>query len=104
MKGKRKSKKEINKNDLQEALFKKALGYDVTEIVEEYVGDNEGEIKLSKKKITTKNVPPDMTALKILLDDQQKSVFEMTDQELFDEKVRLLCLLKQIQNDEGEKN
>ena len=97
MKGRNKRKKQIDKNDLEQALIKKALGYDATEVVEEYVGDGE-EIKLSKKKVTTKNVPPDMSALKLLLDETQKNVSEMTDQELYEEKVRLLCLLKEIQN------
>ncbi len=97
MKGRNKRKKQIDKNDLEQALIKKALGYDATEVVEEYVGDGE-EIKLSKKKVTTKNVPPDMSALKFLLDETQKNVSEMTDQELYEEKVRLLCLLKEIQN------
>ncbi len=98
MKGKSKRKRKFDKTDLEQALIKKALGYDATEVVEEYVGDGE-EIKLSKKKVTTKNVPPDMSALKFLLDESQKQVSEMTDQELFEEKVRLLCLLKEIQND-----
>ena len=96
MKGRNKRKKQIDKNDLEQALIKKALGYDATEVVEEYVGDGE-EIKLSKKKVTIKNVPPDMSAIKFLLDETQKEVSEMTDQELFEEKVRLLCLLKEIQ-------
>ena len=98
MKGRNKQKKKVDKTDLEQALIKKALGYDATEVVEEYVGDGD-EIKLSKKKVTTKNVPPDMSALKFLLDESQKQVGEMTDQELFEEKVRLLCLLKEIQND-----
>ena len=97
MKGRSKKTKQVDKKDLEQALIKKALGYDATEVVEEYVGDGE-EIKLSKKKVTTKNVPPDMSALKFLLDETQKQVSEMTDQELYDEKVRLLCLLKEIQN------
>ena len=96
MKGRNKRKKQIDKNDLEQALIKKALGYDATEVVEEYVGDGE-EIKLSKKKVTIKNVPPDMSAIMFLLDETQKEVSEMTDQELFEEKVRLLCLLKEIQ-------
>ena len=98
MKEKSKTKKKVDKTDLEQALIKKALGYDATEVVEEYVGDGD-EIKLSKKKVTTKNVPPDMSALKFLLDESQKQVSEMTDQELFEEKVRLLCLLKEIQKD-----
>ena len=97
MKGRNKQKKQVDKIDLEQALIKKALGYDATEVVEEYVGDGE-EIKLSKKKVTIKNVPPDMSALKFLLDETQKEVSEMTDQELYEEKVRLLSLLKEIQN------
>ena len=98
MKGRSKQKKKFDKTDLEQALIKKALGYDATEVVEEYVGDGD-EIKLSKKKVTTKNVPPDMSALKFLLDESQKEVSEMTDQELYEEKVRLLCLLNEIQKD-----
>ena len=99
MKGKGKRKKNVTKQELIEALIKKALGYDATEVVEEYVGSDDGEVKLSKKKVTTKNVPPDMSALKILLDDSQKEVGQMTDEELEKEKIRLINLLKEIQND-----
>lgn len=99
MKGKSKKQKSITKQDLRQALIKKALGYDATEVVEEYVGNDDGDVKLSKKKVTTKNVPPDMTALKLLLDENQQQVGEMTDEELNEEKIRLLNLLKEIQND-----
>ncbi len=99
MKGKGKRKKNVTKQELIEALIKKALGYDATEVVEEYIGNDDGEVKLSKKKVTTKNVPPDMSALKILLDDSQKEVGQMTDEELEKEKIRLINLLKEIQND-----
>ena len=97
MKGRSKKKKVELQQDLKDALIKKALGSDVKEIVEEYSSDSDGEVKLSKKKVTTKNVPPDMTALKILLDENQKDTTQMTDEELYSEKIRLLCLLKQIQ-------
>lgn len=98
MKGKSKKTKKYFKTDLENALIKKALGYDATEVVEEYSSDNDGVVKLLKKKITTKNVPPDMSALKFLLDEGQKDLTQMTDQELFEEKVRLLNILKEIQN------
>lgn len=94
---KEKSKKNY-KTKLEQALIKKALGYDATEVVEEYSSDNEGEVKLLKKKITTKNVPPDMGALKFLLGEEDKDLTQMTDDELFEEKIRLLNLLKEIQN------
>lgn len=80
--------------ELKTALIKKALGYDATETVEEYV-EQEGEIKLSKKKITKKNVPPDITAIKMLLDGSQDDLTKATDEELEKEKRRLLRLLKQ---------
>ena len=88
MKGKNLSDKEV-----KAALVKKALGFDATEIVEEYVSDEQGDIRLSRKKITTKNVPPDVTALKMLLEDDAAPVIKMTDDELEEEKARLLELL-----------
>ena len=81
-------------NDCKSALIKKALGYDATEIVEEYVSSEEGEIKLQKKKVTKKNVPPDITAIKLLLEEQECSVQSMSDEQLEMEKERLLALLK----------
>ena len=99
MKGKGKRKKNVTKQELIEALIKKALGYDVTEVVEEYVGNDDGEVKLSKKKVTIKNVPPDITALKLLLDENEQQVSQMSDDELESEKIRLLKVLKEIQND-----
>lgn len=99
MKGRSKKQKVDLKQNLKDALIKKALGYDVKEVVEEYSSDDDGEVKLSKKKVTTKFVPPDMTALKILLDENEKDLSQMTDEELYEEKIRLLYLLKQIQND-----
>jgi hypothetical protein len=89
---------------LHDALLKKAVGYDATETVEEYVLSGEdGEVKLSKKKITKKKVPPDMTAIKILMAEDIKSVEEMTDEELQEEKSRLLKLLAEENTaNEGE--
>ena len=98
MKGRSKKNNKNYKTDLENALIKKALGYDATEVVEEYSSDSEGEIRLLKKKITTKNVPPDMSALKFLLDETEKDLTKMTDEELFEEKVRLLNILKEIHN------
>lgn len=100
MKGKNLSDKEV-----KAALVKKALGFDATEIVEEYVSDEQGDIRLSRKKVTTKNVPPDVTALKMLLEDDGTPVSQMTDDELEKEKTRLLELLsKRNKKKKGEKN
>lgn len=87
-----KKKTEKTESDVKKALYKKALGYDATETVEEYALDGDG-VKLTKKKITKKNVPPDMTALKILLSGDEKSVADMTDEELEKEKERLIKIL-----------
>lgn len=95
MKGKVTKKRKIKEKDFKDALIKKALGYDATEIIEEYVSSEEGEIKLTKKKVTTKNVPPDITALKILMEGTEKDVASLTDEELEKEKIRLLELLNE---------
>lgn len=101
MKGKNK-KKTLDSKDVRQALIKKALGYDAKEVVEEYVQNGEGEVQLSKRKITTKCVPPDVQALKLLLDEEtNKPIIEMTDEELEKEKIRLLKLLNEVK--EGEK-
>jgi hypothetical protein len=48
-------KQSFKKKELSEALLKKALGYSLEEIIEEYVVDKEKEeLVLNKKKITKK--------------------------------------------------
>lgn len=94
MKEKSKRKKSVSKEEFKDALIKKALGYDATETIEEYVSGEEGEIKLLKKKVTKKSVPPDITAIKILMEDSNESVDSMTDEQLVAEKIRLLEMLK----------
>ncbi|MBQ3116189.1 MAG: hypothetical protein IJC07_04095 [Clostridia bacterium] len=93
MRGKNNKKTDATQGDFKEALIKKALGYDATEVVEEYVAGEEGEVKLSKKKVTKKNVPPDITAIKILLESQTENVEDMSDEQLEKEKERLIKLL-----------
>ena len=95
-----KSKKTIKnkKDDLTSALTKKALGYDYKEVVEEYVSGDDGEVKLTKKKVTKKNVPPDITAIKMLL-EKQVDIPSMSDEELEKERVRLIKLLEQIKEE-----
>ena len=98
MKGKVKTKKSVSQSDFKDALVKKALGYDCTEVVEEYVSGDEGEIRLTKKKVTKKNVPPDITAIKLLIDQNEQPIDQMTDEQLEEEKQRLLKLLKEYDN------
>lgn len=63
----------VVKNKIEKSLLKKALGYNYKEIVDEYVIDEDGQ-KLTKRKITTKNVPPDISAVKLLLDELNVAV------------------------------
>lgn len=65
--------KKVVKNKIEKSLLKKALGYNYKEVVDEYVIDEDGQ-KLTKRKITTKNVPPDISAVKLLLDELNVAV------------------------------
>ena len=88
---------------VRKALLKKALGYDAEETVSEYVESDDG-VKLVKKKVTKKNVPPDVSAIKMLMEeDGEKDIFTMSDEELIAERNRLLIILKEIQDEKGEK-
>ena len=88
---------------IERALMLRAKGYDAEEVTEEYV-ESEGEVKLVKRKITKKNVPPDITAIKMLIGNVEKSdLTEMTDEELIREKERLLGLLNTPSNNKDKK-
>ncbi len=53
----------------------------------------DGEYKLVKRKVTTREIPPDIKAVKLLLDGGNDEAF--SDEELEEEKQRLLKLLKE---------
>lgn len=82
---------------IKKALLKKALGYNVDEVVEEYSYDQDGEPKLSKKKVSTKHYSPDISAVKLLLERYYRTyedkVISMSDEELTQEEERLLKLI-----------
>ena len=52
----------------------------------------DGNFELVKKRVTTKHVPPDIAAAKIILDDG--GIDELTDEQLEAEKRRLLEILQ----------
>ena len=82
---------------IKKALCKKAVGYDAKEVVEEYQ-DDDGVLRLTKKKVTKKHIPPDTSAARIVLESMDASpVGSMTDEELEAEKKRLIDLLKEEQ-------
>lgn len=85
----------MDKNgQLEGVLMKVALGYQVAEVTEEYA-EVDGALKLTKRKKTKKDIPPDLKAVQLLLDAQGGTGLEaMTDEELEREKRRLLAALE----------
>ena len=97
--------KEVNFTDndeIKEALLKRAVGFNATEVTEEYTGGDDGEMRMIKRKVVSKNVPPDVSAAKLLyeLDSGLGNLKDLTDEELEMEKQRLLELLKQDAKEE----
>ncbi len=87
------------KEKINRAIAKKAVGYNALEVVEEYQ-DEEGVLKLTKKKVTKKHFPPDTQAAKLMMEQLPRNVIvDMTDEELEKEKQRLL---KKLQEEENE--
>lgn len=86
-----------NEKSIKKALKKRALGYDSTEVTEEYTDDGDGGVKLVKRKVVKKNVPPDVSAVKLLIemDGQEVGIESFTDEELEAEKQRLIKILKE---------
>lgn len=78
---------------IREALIRRAVGYDTEETVEEYSGTGE-DVTMVRRKVTKKNVPPDISAAKLLLEEAGVDYSAMTDEQLEEEKQRLLELLK----------
>ena len=82
------------------AVRKVALGFSLEEITEEY-GVEDGELKLVKRRETHKDIPPDLKAVKILMEEKDYS--SLSDEELEREKIRLLKQLKE-EEDENQTN
>lgn len=74
--------------EIKKALYKKAVGYTAKEVVEEYGGEDGS---LVKKKVSKKHIPPDMTAIKTLIDiDQEEGELSgKSDEELEDMLIEL---------------
>ena len=53
---------------IREALIRRAVGYDTEETVEEYSGTGE-DGTMCRRKVTKKNIPPDISAAKLLLEE-----------------------------------
>ena len=73
------------------ALMKVALGFEVAEVTEEFA-EVDGELKLTKRKKTKKEIPPDLRAVQLLLAESgaENDFSKMSDEELQREKLRLI--------------
>lgn len=86
-----------SKKFIKEILLKLANGFTYTETTEEYAPEKEvvdsSSLVLVKKKVTTHYVPPDMLAIKILMEDNKERVDDlasMTDEELIGLKNKII--------------
>lgn len=77
-------------DDILGALKKCAVGLETNEIVEEFDA-KDGELKLIKRKVTKRDIPPDIKAVKMLM--EEGGVDGLTIEELEEEKKNLLKLL-----------
>lgn len=87
----------LTNESVKDALVRCAVGLSASEVVEEFSADSEGELKLVKRKVTKREVPPDIKAVKMLMDGE--GVTEVSDEELEAEKQRLTALLTEVKND-----
>ena len=76
---------------IKQALIKCATGLKSHEVVEEFTVED-GELKLIKRKVTKREIPPDIKAVKMLLDEVSE---EISDEALEEEKQKLLNMLKE---------
>ncbi len=97
----------MNSNEeIENALKKRALGYESNEVTEEYVTLDDGAVKLVKRKVVSKSVPPDISAVKILMELTKfnDNLSTLSDDELEREKQRLLKLLAEEENESNRIN
>lgn len=76
---------------IEDLILKVAKGFQIAEVTEEFV-EVDGELKLTKRKKTKKDVPPDWKALQLLLGNSPcaADLSTMSDEELECERQRLL--------------
>lgn len=89
----------MSTDSVREAVKKVALGYTVAEVTEEFSVED-GELKLVKRKETKKEIPPDLKAAKLLLDENDFS--DYTDERLLEERKKLLAYLNGEEKKEEE--
>ena len=91
-------------NNTIKAIKKLANGMVVTEITKEYVSDEDGDLKLIKKKVNEKMLPPNTDIVKMLYTSVKEDTNKykaMTDEELENERNRLIL---EIQKEQANEN
>ena len=75
---------------VRDAVRKVALGFRVEEVTEEY-GMEDGEMRLVKRRETRKDIPPDLKAVRLLLEGTDYASF--SDEQLEAEREKLIKAL-----------
>lgn len=92
----------LKKEEISKPLLKKAQGFSENEVTEEYEED-EGNLKLKKRKVSTKYFPPDISAAKLLLLlNEQLNVADLSEEELKSLRKKLMDELREIENKKEE--
>ncbi len=89
------------KEELGKVLMKVAQGCLVQEVTEEYA-EVDGQMRLTKRKEVRRDIPPDLKAVQMLLGESKTGWDELSDEELEEEKKRLLKALKSAEKKEGK--
>ena len=84
---------------IKKALLKKAVGYSTKEEIVEFTRDDAGAEVVSKRKVSKKHIPPDISALRLLIEHFYSNKFQdvqtMSDEELQREREKIIELLKE---------
>lgn len=86
------------------AIEKSATGFVTKEVISEYALDDDGVMRLVKQKVNKKLLPPSSEAFKILCQMMREQVADyenMTDEQLENEKLRLLNEIIKKENGDG---
>lgn len=91
------------KQKISDALLKRALGYTVQEVNEEY-NFIDDEPVLSKRKKSVKHYPPDLSAIQYILNNsnQFQELESFTIKELEKERTKILNSLKDKKHEKKE--
>ena len=87
------------------ALKNCITGFTTKEITTEYAVDEEtGDLKIVKQKVNEKNIPPNTDIIKLIYNhytEEKTDYNKLTDEELEQEKQRLILELKEKENAGG---